>query len=287
MPAPTNQPLEKNIPKELVVIRTFRAPRELVFKAWTDPKHIEQWWGPRCFTNKVHQWDARPGGLIHLDMLGPEGTAHPMKGVFREVVEPERLVFTATAFEDEQGIPRLENLNTVTFEEIHGVTEQTLHVVVLKSGPEIAQALAGMNAGWNQSLDKLMEFTTTTGTAIHPTFGNGKICYIKLPATNIQRSAEFYQKVFGWNVRKRGDGSTAFDDGVGQVSGTWVTNSKPATEPGWFFYIMVDSVAATVDAVIANGGKLIQPIGKDAPEITAHFSDPAGNVIGLYQEPNH
>ena len=68
------------------------------------------------------------------------------------------------------------------------------------------------------------------------------------------------------------------------MSGTWVTKRKPATDPGLLIHIMVDSVAAAVAAVIAHGGKLVQPIGMDAPEITAHFSDPAGNVFGLYQE---
>jgi predicted enzyme related to lactoylglutathione lyase len=76
-----------------------------------------------------------------------------------------------------------------------------------------------------------------------------------------------------------------FDDGVGEVSGTWVRGRKAATEPGLLLHIMVDSATATIDAVIANGGKLVQPIGQDAPEITARFSDPAGNIIGLYQNP--
>jgi predicted enzyme related to lactoylglutathione lyase len=66
---------------------------------------------------------------------------------------------------------------------------------------------------------------------MNPTLWNGKICYVELPATDIGRSAEFYRKVFGWGIRKRGNGSTAFDDGVGQVSGTWVTGRAPAT-PG-------------------------------------------------------
>jgi len=117
----------------------------------------------------------------------------------------------------------------------------------------------------------------------HPTFGNGKICYIQIPATDIERSVAFYRAVFGWNVRKRDDGSMAFDDGVGQVSGTWVTGRKASTEPGLLIYIMMDSVAATMDKVIANGGRIVQPIGMDAPEITARVSDPAGNVLGLYQ----
>ncbi|HZV33239.1 MAG TPA: SRPBCC domain-containing protein [Verrucomicrobiae bacterium] len=157
MPARTKQSLEKNIPKELVIIRTFQAPRALVFKAWTDPKQIAKWWGPRGFASTVTKWDARPGGSIRLEMCG-HGMSHPMGGVFREVVSPERLVFTTTSFEDEKGNPKLENLNTVTFEELNGITEQTLHVVVLKSSPEVAQALAGMNVGWNQTLDRLMEF---------------------------------------------------------------------------------------------------------------------------------
>ena len=118
-----------------------------------------------------------------------------------------------------------------------------------------------------------------------PTSKNGKICYIEMPAEDIARSADFYKRVFGWNVRKRGDGATAFDDTTGEVSGAWVPGRPPASKPGLLFYIMVDSVAAAVEAVVANGGKIVQPVGADAPEITARFQDPGGNVIGLYQEP--
>ena len=126
---------------------------------------------------------------------------------------------------------------------------------------------------------------TARATRKHPTLANGKICYVEIPALDIKRSAAFYKEVFGWQIRQRDDGSTAFDDAVGEVSGSWVIGRKPMMEAGLLIYIMVDSVAATVDAVIANGGKLVQPIGMDAPEITARFSDPAGNVIGLYQQP--
>jgi predicted enzyme related to lactoylglutathione lyase len=117
-----------------------------------------------------------------------------------------------------------------------------------------------------------------------PTLANGKICYVEMPAVDVHRSAEFYRKVFGWKTRERGNGTIAFDDGVEQVSGTWVTGRAP-TPPGLLIYIMVDSVAATIDAVIAQGGELVQPIGVDAPELTARFRDPGGNVIGLYQQP--
>ena len=118
-----------------------------------------------------------------------------------------------------------------------------------------------------------------------PTLTNGKICYIEIPAVDIRHSADFYAKLFGWKIRKRGDGSTAFDDATGQVSGTWVLGRPASSQPGLLVYIMVDSVAATIEAVVAHGGALVQPIGGDAPEITARFRDPAGNVIGLYQEP--
>jgi len=119
-----------------------------------------------------------------------------------------------------------------------------------------------------------------------PTLANGKVCYIEIPAVDIGRSADFYAKVFGWSIRRRGDGSTAFDDTTGEVSGTWVVARPPASQPGLLVYIMVDSVAATIDAVVAHGGELVQAIGADAPEITARFRDPAGNVIGLYQQPS-
>jgi uncharacterized protein len=117
-----------------------------------------------------------------------------------------------------------------------------------------------------------------------PTLSNGKICYLEIPATDIARSSDFYQKVFGWNVRRRGDGSLAFDDGVGEVSGTWRVGRPPTTEAGLLFYIMVDDAATTIDVIVANGGTIVQPIGRDAPEITARFLDPGGNLIGIFQE---
>jgi predicted enzyme related to lactoylglutathione lyase len=119
-----------------------------------------------------------------------------------------------------------------------------------------------------------------------PTLANGKICYIEMPAADIGRSSAFYKDVFGWRLRQRGDGHTAFDDSTGEVSGTWVVGRPPLSQPGLLVYIMVDSVAATIEAILAHGCEIVQPIGADAPEITARFRDPGGNVIGLYQEPS-
>ena len=119
-----------------------------------------------------------------------------------------------------------------------------------------------------------------------PTLSHGKVCYIELPSADIARSAAFYSTVFGWKMRTRGNGAVAFDDTVGEVSGSFALNRQPfAGAPGMLVYVMVDSVAATLEAIVANGGKVVQPIGGDAPEITARFTDPAGNLLGLYQPP--
>jgi predicted enzyme related to lactoylglutathione lyase len=120
---------------------------------------------------------------------------------------------------------------------------------------------------------------------VSPSATNGKICYIELPATDVAASEKFYSTVFGWPMRTRGDGSHAFDDTTGQVSGAFVKGRQSSAAVGTLFYIMVDDVAHTCNVIEANGGKIVQPIGGDSPEITARFLDPAGNIVGLYQQP--
>lgn len=117
-----------------------------------------------------------------------------------------------------------------------------------------------------------------------PTFANGKICYLEIPATDVARSSNFYRAAFDWTIRQRSDGRVAFDDGVGQVSGTWVLGRPPLAAPGILIYVMVDDMNATIARVVANGGEIVQAVGADAPEITARFRDPAGNLMGLYQQ---
>jgi len=142
---------------ELVLTRIFDAPRELVFKAWTDPKIVAQWWGPHRFTNPVCELDARPGGAIRIHMRGPDGTVYPMTGTYQEIVEPERIVFTSAAL-DAAGNPMFELLTTVTFAEEGGKTKQILRTRVIKSTPEAPRYLAGMEAGWTQSLERLTAY---------------------------------------------------------------------------------------------------------------------------------
>ncbi|UOE49634.1 VOC family protein [Mucilaginibacter sp. SMC90] len=119
--------------------------------------------------------------------------------------------------------------------------------------------------------------------AKQPTYGNGKICYIEIPANDISVSSKFFETVFGWHIRTNNEGFASFDDGVGEVSGTWVTGRKPMVKAGLLISIMVDDAEATIKLIEANGGTIVQPIGKDLPEITAHFTDPAGNLWGIYQ----
>lgn len=146
--------------REFVITRVFDAPRALVFKAWTDPKHLARWWGPKGFTNPVCELDARPGGAIRIVMRGPDGTDYPMTGVFQEIVEPERLVFVSEAL-DAEGKPLFEVLNTVTFSEQGGKTTLRLKARVTKSTAEAPRYLDGMEAGWTQSLERLSEYLAT------------------------------------------------------------------------------------------------------------------------------
>ncbi len=120
-----------------------------------------------------------------------------------------------------------------------------------------------------------------------PHYGNGKICYLELPSRDIDESSSFYQAVFDWKIRKRSDGTVAFDDGVNEVSGAWRKDRKPTTEIGMFLHIMVDDIEITMKKIIERGGTIVRPLGLDAPEITAWFQDLSGNILGLYQEPSH
>ena len=113
----------------------------------------------------------------------------------------------------------------------------------------------------------------------------GKICYIELPAADPAKSADFYREIFGWNIRTRGDGATSFDDTVGGVSGSFDPEKKAVPNPGFIISIMVDDIRATIDRITAFGCEIADPLGFHPTELIAHFRDPGGNLIGLYQEP--
>lgn len=119
---------------------------------------------------------------------------------------------------------------------------------------------------------------------LRPTFANGKICYLEIPALDINKSYKFYQTVFGWNIRNEDEGNISFDDTVGQVSGMWVLDRQPTTHPGVLISIMVDRISDTLKLIVENGGNVVQIPDKNTFEKIAQFSDPAGNVFCLYQD---
>jgi uncharacterized protein YndB with AHSA1/START domain len=139
--------------REITFVRTFDAPRELVFSMWTEAKHLAQWWGPHHFDNPVCKADARVGGAILIHMRGPDRSVHVMDGVYLEITPYTRIAFTTSV--DDNGVRLLEGTNVVTFEQDGGKTKMTLQAKV--SGfTEIAKMMVGgFNAGWTQSLEKL------------------------------------------------------------------------------------------------------------------------------------
>ncbi len=137
---------------EMVLTRVFQAPRELVFKAWTERDRLQRWWGPKGFTNPVCEVDARAGGSMRIHMRAPDGKVYPMTATFHEVTAPERIVFTSGAL-DASGQPMFEILNSVTFEEQGVNTELTVRARVTMTTPAAPQFLAGMEQGWSMSLD--------------------------------------------------------------------------------------------------------------------------------------
>jgi uncharacterized protein YndB with AHSA1/START domain len=149
--------------RELTITRIVDAPRELVWQAWTEPKHLAQWFGPRGFTNPVCEVDLRVGGILRVVMRSPQGTDHAMKGIFREVEAPKRLAFTNNAY-DVDGTQLLEGFTTVTFIEVGGKTRMILETSATGLADIAPQMLAGMEAGWTQSLEKLDELVARSAT---------------------------------------------------------------------------------------------------------------------------
>lgn len=115
-----------------------------------------------------------------------------------------------------------------------------------------------------------------------PTFGHGKICYLEIPSRSAAESAEFYRQVFGWQIRRSSEGHLSFDDGVGEVSGSWI-EGRQAADGGLIVSIMVDDRAATLEAVRGNGGAVVADDRSEDPGRTALFRDPSGNLFGIYQ----
>jgi uncharacterized protein YndB with AHSA1/START domain len=155
--------MHKEIHKEITVSRIIHAPVARVWQAWTDEKQVRQWWSPKGFTTPVCEVDARVGGAINIVMLGGEGMGQfsgmkaPMQGVFTEVIENKKLAFKNVAL-DEQGHHLLEGMTTVMFSDEDGQTKVTVETGASGEGEMVPAMLAGMEQGWNEQMDKLVEF---------------------------------------------------------------------------------------------------------------------------------
>ncbi|MEM9818054.1 MAG: SRPBCC family protein [Cyanobacteria bacterium P01_D01_bin.6] len=145
---------------EIVITRVFNAPRELVFQAWTEPDHIAQWWGPKGFTTRVTELDLRPGGTWRYVMTSPEGKEYPVKGVFREIIPPERLVTTDRfdgVYEQGTDLPQ-EMVTTAAFEDLGNQTK----LILTTTHPSVEERRKheemGAIGGWNSSFDRLQDY---------------------------------------------------------------------------------------------------------------------------------
>jgi len=149
-------PIDNETPeyKTLNITRTFDAPRELVWDAWTQPEQFAQWYAPDDFTIPVCELDVRPEGKVRIDMKGPDGTVYPSSGEFKEVAKPEHLAFTNSPL-DGDGNQLFVVLHTLELAETDGQTTLNLTSEVLSAGPDAAPFLAGMETGLNQAIQKL------------------------------------------------------------------------------------------------------------------------------------
>jgi uncharacterized protein YndB with AHSA1/START domain len=141
--------------RKLVITRVIDAPRSLVFKAWTEPEQVARWWGPKGFTTTFCDMDIRPGGKFRFCMRSPTGSDHWKRGVYREIVAPERIVFTF-AWEDPSGNPGHELLTTVTFAEQGRKTQLTLHQAVF----ETVEGCDDHRRGWTSCLERFADYMT-------------------------------------------------------------------------------------------------------------------------------
>lgn len=116
-----------------------------------------------------------------------------------------------------------------------------------------------------------------------PTYAHGKICYIEMPATDVDASAEFYRTAFGWNIRADAAGTKTFDDSTGEVSGLWDINRTATDNPGILISIMVKDAARTAEAIVAAGGEMVTPVDPAQDEVIATFRDPGGNLMCMYE----
>jgi uncharacterized protein YndB with AHSA1/START domain/predicted enzyme related to lactoylglutathione lyase len=276
------QPVKR---RALIIKRTFDAPREYMWKAWTEPELAARWWGPKGYTTPVCKIELRVGGKYINDMRSPDGKDYWSTGVYREIAAPERLVMTDN-FADEKGnvVPASHYgmdgdwsaaTIAVTFEEVNGKTRQTLeHRGIVGISDEDFE---GMRQGWSESLDKLAQYLDT----VKKRDSMPKLGSIMIGSRQPKVLAEFYEKVlgkpdmtdgwFGWKA-----GSTYFSIGEhSEVKGK-------AKEPQRVILNFETEKVKEEFARIKNlGAKAIKEPYEMEGAWIATFADPEGNYFQL------
>ncbi|MBI4312394.1 MAG: SRPBCC domain-containing protein [Chloroflexi bacterium] len=282
----TREPKAKQMTSDLVITRTFDAPRELVWKAWTEPERLMRWWGPKGFTAPACKIDLRVGGKYVNCMRSPDGKDYWSTGVYREIVPMERIVCT-DSFADEKGnvVPGshygmgedfpLEMVVTMTLEEVGGKTRMTLR----HGGMPAGEHSEGAGAGWNESFDKLAEvLATRTSTMSNP------VTWFEIIGKDAVRLQKFYGDVFGWKLSppmpEMGNYSLLDNEGKGIAGGIGEGGNGDSSRVT--IYIEVEDPQASLDRVTRAGGTMLMPVTKVTEGVTiAMFADPEGHVIGL------
>jgi uncharacterized protein YndB with AHSA1/START domain len=207
--AAKNEPLVGSDEPLFEISRVFHAPRALVFKAWTEPGHLVQWWGPRGVVNPVCEMDVRVGGAYRIVMRMPNGVEYPISGVFEEIVPPARFVMTQDCAEHPKAWHDMVKPNraasetnpagvlhtTVTFDDLGGKTRVTVRTRFESAAIRDAMVKMGMRQGWGQSLDRLAEHLKTS-VATDRELINSRI--VDAPAELVWKAMTEAKNVVNW-----------------------------------------------------------------------------------------
>ncbi|HVR88443.1 MAG TPA: SRPBCC domain-containing protein [Candidatus Limnocylindria bacterium] len=279
--------------REILITRVFDAPRELVFKACTDPDLIPRWWGPRAFTTTVEKMDLRPGGKWRFLNRAPDGNEYGFEGEYREVVPPERIVDT---FEFD-GVPGKVQVQTATFTERDGKTELTIRVVFDSKEDRDGMLHSGMEVGMRESHDRLAELLSDGRVGEWSTprtpVPDMKLELVPLPVSDVDRAKAFYVENCGFKlevdvrisdtmrvVQLTPPGSKCTIVLAGKSTG--VTDMQPGSVKG--LHLVVQDIDAAREALSLRGVAVgdVEDIGGVK---YVWFDDPDGNQWGLQYFP--
>ncbi len=270
----------------LRVTRIIKAPRERVFAAWTTPEEITKWFGPETCQVLSAKVDLRVGGEYHFRVKGQDCTTGEekgeldLRGVYREVKRPGRLVYTWN-WHGDPAVEFGETVVTVDFLDKEGFTE----VQITHDRFPSAEVRERHSYGWNGCLDKLEKRLAAAGEGTQNCPEPGTFCWNELLAANPGKAKQFYTQLFGWSTEEMPGGMnyTIFKQD-GKSIGGLMARPNPQAPPHWLAYVMVEDVDASVKRAGELGAKVLMP-PMDIPTIgrIAVFTDVEGAPLGVFQ----